>query len=75
MYNWAMQSKKYRVMLVASVIIALSTGLRLFFLIHHWPETNSDEGTVGLMALHIAHGTDFPVYMYGQGGTLGSLEA
>lgn len=75
MYNWATQNKKDGSLLAASIIIVLSAGLRLFFLTHQWPETNSDEGTVGLMALHIAHFSDFPVYMYGQGGTLGSLEA
>ncbi len=59
----------------AIIIIVLSSALQFFFIVHNWPETNSDEGTVGLMALHIAHFKDFPVYLYGQGGTLGSLEA
>ena len=57
------------------IIIALSCALRLFFIAHDWPATDSDEGTVGLMALHIAHFKDFPLYLYGQKGTLGSLEA
>src|SRR5438876_9258193 len=57
------------------IIIALSCALRLFFMLHNWPATDSDEGTVGLMALHIAHSKDFPIYLYGQRGTLGSLEA
>jgi hypothetical protein len=60
--------------LAAALIIVLSCGLRLFFIAHDWPETNSDEGTVGIMTLHIAHLSDFPIYFYGQ-GTLGSLEA
>jgi hypothetical protein len=39
-----------------------------------WPETNSDEATMGLMALHIAQGRDFPLFFYGQSYT-GSGEA
>lgn len=66
--------KKNRYMLAASLIVALCAAVRLYFIAHNWPLTNSDEGTVGLMALHIAHFKDFPVYLYGQ-GTLGSLEA
>lgn len=62
-------------MIAAACIILLSMALRLFFIAQNWPRTDSDEGTVGLMALHIAQLKDFPVYMYGQGGTLGSLEA
>jgi hypothetical protein len=61
-------------MLAAALIIVLSCSLRLFFIAHNWPETNSDEGTVGIMALHVAHLSDFPIYLYGQ-GELGSLEA
>ncbi|HEX7736514.1 MAG TPA: hypothetical protein VF458_16815 [Ktedonobacteraceae bacterium] len=75
MHNRVKQAGKYVYGIAASVIITLSAGLRLFFLINNWPGTNSDEGTMGLMALHITHFTDFPVYFYGQGGTLGSLEA
>lgn len=74
MQTQAKKIKKNGYMIAASVIIALSASLRLFFISHNWPSTNSDEGTVGLMALHIAHFKDFPVYLYGQ-GTLGSLEA
>jgi hypothetical protein len=61
--------------IAALIIIALSCALRLFFIAHNWPLTDSDEGTIGLMALHIAHFKDFPIYLYGQRGTLGALEA
>ncbi|MDG4829926.1 hypothetical protein O7627_11495 [Solwaraspora sp. WMMD1047] len=38
------------------------------------PPTNSDEATMGLAALHIAAGREFPVYFYGQ-DYMGTLEA
>lgn len=58
----------------ASIFILASTSLRLFFILAGWPLTNSDEATVGLMALHISQGHDFPAFLYGQ-GSLGALEA
>jgi len=60
--------------IIACLIIAINVFIRLELIFHNWPTTNSDEATVGLMALHILHGRDFPVYLYGQ-GSLGSLEA
>ncbi|PZR95545.1 MAG: hypothetical protein DLM67_10470 [Candidatus Nephthysia bennettiae] len=39
-----------------------------------WPETNSDESTIGLMALHILQGREQPVFFYGQ-NYMGSGEA
>jgi hypothetical protein len=43
-------------------------------LIPTWPVLNSDEGTMGLMALHIVTQGKIPVFFYGQ-GYMGSLEA
>ncbi len=60
--------------LAACLIIIVNASIRLVLIIHHWPTTNSDEATVGLMALHIAHGHDFPAFFYGQ-GFIGALEA
>src|SRR5713101_4261775 len=47
-------------------IIALAILLRLVLTALGWPPTNSDESTMGLMALHIASLKDFPIFMYGQ---------
>ncbi|QOC90533.1 ArnT family glycosyltransferase [Micromonospora craniellae] len=38
------------------------------------PPTNSDEATMGLAALHISRGEDFPVFFYGQ-SYMGTIEA
>ncbi|MER6594457.1 DUF423 domain-containing protein, partial [Micromonospora purpureochromogenes] len=63
----------------ASVVLALLVGLagvgyRLALLLGDTPRTNSDEATMGLAALHIARGEDFPVFFYGQ-AYMGALEA
>ena len=47
-------------------LIVLAAGIRLGLLLLGWPETNSDEATMGLMALHIAQGRDHPLFFYGQ---------
>ncbi|MEV0723282.1 hypothetical protein AB0I37_10965 [Micromonospora purpureochromogenes] len=63
----------------APVALALLVGLagvgyRLALLLGDTPRTNSDEATMGLAALHIARGEDFPVFFYGQ-AYMGALEA
>ncbi len=55
-------------------IILLNGCLRLALIYQGWPTSNSDEGTVGLMALHIAYHGALPIFFYGQ-GYMGSLEA
>ena len=60
--------------LFVSVIIALAISLRILLIYLGWPGVNSDEGTMGLMALHIAYHRELPLFFYGQGYT-GSLEA
>ena len=55
-------------------IILLATSLRFVLITQRWPLTNSDEGTIGLMALHIAYHGDHPVFYYGQ-NYMGALEA
>ena len=39
-----------------------------------WPPIDSDESTMGIMALHIAYHGEYPIFFYGQ-GYMGSLEA
>ena len=57
----------------AICLIAHATVLRLL-LISNWPVLNSDEGTMGLMALHLVNQSKIPLFFYGQ-GYVGSLEA
>lgn len=47
---------------------------RLGLLLADVPPTNSDEATMGLAAMHIADGRDFPAFFYGQ-TYMGTLEA
>ncbi|MEV6367710.1 hypothetical protein AB0L86_12540 [Micromonospora musae] len=60
--------------LLAVVALLAGVGYRLALLAFDAPETNSDEATMGLAALHIARGQDFPVWFYGQ-SYMGTLEA
>ncbi|MBA2286933.1 MAG: hypothetical protein H0W02_15785, partial [Ktedonobacteraceae bacterium] len=54
-------------------IIGLGVVLRLILLGQGWPMNDSDESTMGLMALHIAYRGEHPIFMYGQ-NYMGSLE-
>ena len=47
-------------------LIALAVGIRIALLLQGWPNTNSDEGTFGMMAINIAFHGDRPIFMYGQ---------
>ncbi|MDO3701698.1 hypothetical protein Q3W71_08390 [Micromonospora sp. C28SCA-DRY-2] len=60
-------------LLTVAAIVA-GVGYRLWLLLHDAPPTNSDEATLGLAALHIAQGREFPVWFYGQ-EYMGPLEA
>ncbi|MFC5922435.1 hypothetical protein [Micromonospora vulcania] len=54
--------------------VVAGVGYRLGLLLSDAPPTNSDEATMGLAALHIARGQDFPIWFYGQ-QYMGTLEA
>src|SRR5258708_5738377 len=54
--------------------ILVATLLRLVLSEQGWPLTNSDEGTIGIMALHIAYHGELPIFFYGQ-YYMGSWEA
>jgi hypothetical protein len=58
----------------ALILIAAGVLIRLGLLLLDWPGTDSDEGTMGLMALHIAGRGDFPFFFYGQ-TYMGALQA
>ncbi|MEU7679581.1 hypothetical protein AB0C42_32745 [Micromonospora taraxaci] len=59
---------------LTALVLLAGVGYRLWLLAHATPPTNSDEATMGLAALHIARGEDFPVWFYGQ-QYMGTLEA
>jgi hypothetical protein len=52
----------------------MATLIRVFLLASGWPVLDGDQGTMGLAALHIFHGTDYPIFFYGQ-TYLGTVEA
>ncbi|MBE3561298.1 MAG: hypothetical protein IMW89_19070, partial [Ktedonobacteraceae bacterium] len=60
--------------LAAVALIGLATVLRLALIAQGWPPLDSDEGTMGLMGMHIAFRGEFPIFFYGQ-GYMGTLEA
>lgn len=60
--------------LFALALILLASTLRIIVLAQGWPWMNSDEGTMGLMARHIAYQGELPIFFYGQ-GYMGALEA
>lgn len=60
--------------LCACAIIAIATVLRIVLTAQNWPQTNSDEDTMGIMALHIAFHGAHPTFLYGQ-NYMGSIEA
>ena len=55
------------------VVLAASL-LRVGLISQHWPVTNSDEGVMDLMALHIVNRGEHPIFFYGQ-EYMGPLEA
>jgi 4-amino-4-deoxy-L-arabinose transferase-like glycosyltransferase len=59
---------------LASALIAWSVVFRLILLLLNYPEVNSDEGTMGIEAMHIAFQGQHPIYLYGQ-DYMGVLEA
>jgi len=58
----------------AVACIAAGVGVRLALLADGLPRFDSDEGTMGIMALHVAHHGEWPAFFYGQ-PYMGSLEA
>lgn len=60
--------------LAAATIVALGVAARFAIDALGWPQDDSDEGTMGLMALHILARGARPVFFYGQ-HYMGALEA
>lgn len=55
------------------ICVVLATLLRLVLLAFNWPYTDSDEGNMGVLALHVAFQGEHPAFFYG-GNYLGPLE-
>lgn len=72
------KSSKYRKIgpyeLGAVLLIGMTVFLRVALIRNGWPTTNSDEGLMGLVALHIFKRGEWPIYPYGQ-NYLGTIEA
>ena len=47
------------------IVVVLAVLLRFLLIYYHHPMTNSDEGNMGLEALHIAFYGDHPIFFYG----------
>jgi len=56
------------------VLVVVAAVLRLVLIRNNWPAPYSDEGTIDLMALHIAYRGEHPIFYYGQ-AYMGPLEA
>src|SRR5438552_4789091 len=54
-------------------IVAIAALLRFMLIYFNWPFTESDEGNMGLLALHVAYQGDHPIFFYGA-PYLGPLE-
>jgi 4-amino-4-deoxy-L-arabinose transferase-like glycosyltransferase len=60
--------------IAAVVIIAIAVALRVTLIALGWPPLDSDEGTMGIMGMHIAFHGEWPIFFYGQ-GYMGTFEA
>jgi 4-amino-4-deoxy-L-arabinose transferase-like glycosyltransferase len=60
--------------IAAFCIIAGATIMRLVLIANNWPNSNSDEGTMGLEAINIAFHGAHPIFFYGQ-DYMGVLQA
>lgn len=63
-----------RTRLFCILVVILGVLLRLVLTANGWPQTNSDEDTMGLMALHILNRGEHPIFFYGQ-NYMGAFEA
>src|SRR5689334_15377154 len=46
-------------------LVILGTGVRFVLIALNWPGTNSDEGNMGLLAMHVAFRGEWPIFFYG----------
>ncbi|MBO0781261.1 MAG: hypothetical protein J2P37_20775, partial [Ktedonobacteraceae bacterium] len=58
----------------AGLLIMLAVALRVLLIARGWPLLDSDEGTMGIMAIHIDRLGEHPFFFYGQ-AYMGATEA
>jgi hypothetical protein len=58
----------------ASAIMLVAVALRVLLIALGWPQLDSDEGTMGIMGIHILTKGEVPIFFYAQ-GYMGALEA
>ncbi|HET9110723.1 MAG TPA: hypothetical protein VFN78_07860 [Ktedonobacterales bacterium] len=58
--------RRHRYALVAGALIVLGVASRLALILLGWPHGNSEEGTMGVEAMHILLRGEHPIYLYGQ---------
>ncbi len=58
----------------AIIIIAVAVLLRILLIAQGWPGMSSDEGILGLQAMHIAYRGESPIFYYGQ-DYMGTIQA
>jgi len=46
-------------------VVVAATIARLVLISYNWPVTNSDEGNMGLLAMHVAYRGELPIFFYG----------
>ncbi|WP_412542585.1 hypothetical protein R8Z50_08860 [Longispora sp. K20-0274] len=63
-----------RYTLLAVPLGLLGISWRIWLTLAGSPPTNSDEATMGLAALHVSQGRDFPIFFYGQ-HYMGTIDA
>src|SRR3954449_9090562 len=72
--RWPTADRVPKPALLAAVLLTAGTVYRLVLLLVHVPVSEGDESIVGLMALHISRGQNYPSYFYGD-NYMGALEA
>ena len=58
--------KRHGYALAASALIVCGVATRLALILIGWPHGNSEEGTMGVEAMHILLRGEHPIYLYGQ---------
>lgn len=57
--------RRHRFVIAAAAIIAVGVALRITLIAIGWPHSDSEEGSMGLEAMHILMRGEHPVYFYG----------
>lgn len=78
MLSWSAIRTKYlksgSYELLAVAVIVLAVVLRIVLVALGWPQLDSDEGTIGIMGMHILYRGEHPIFFYAQ-GYMGAMEA